>query len=78
MSNCNSSETLPPHVQACVECYRSNWNVVRYNHRSLSSSVSSRSNLSKTLEPSPKQEFEVDFQATPSEANSEIGNIKQS
>ncbi|CAH0558208.1 unnamed protein product [Brassicogethes aeneus] len=65
-------ETLPPHVQSCVECYKSNWKVVRYNHRTLSSSVSNRSNLSKTLEPSPKQEFEVDFQAAPSEATSEI------
>lgn len=68
-------ESLPPHVQACVECYKSGWKVVRYNHRSLSSSTSSRSNLSKTIQPSPKQEYEVDFQMAPSEASSELGKF---
>lgn len=67
------SEILLPHVQSCVECYKSNWKVIRYNHRSLSSSVSSRSNLSKTLSVTPKQEFEVDFQGLPSESSSELG-----
>ncbi|KAJ8985495.1 hypothetical protein NQ317_015034 [Molorchus minor] len=71
-------ENLPPHIRSCVECYKSNWKVVRYNHRSLSSSISSSSNLSKTIQPTPKQEFEVDFQATPSEANSEIDLTSQS
>lgn len=67
------SESLPPHVQACVECYKSFWRVVRYTHRSLSSSVSSRSNLAKAVPSSPKQEFEVDFQGVPSSASSELG-----
>lgn len=57
-------ETLPPHIQSCVECYTSDWKVVRYNHRVLSSSVSSRSFLNKKLQPSPKQEYEVDFQVS--------------
>lgn len=58
-------------MQACVECYTSNWKVVRYNHRNLSSSVSVRLNPSKSLQPSPKQEFEVDFQPSNFEPNSE-------
>lgn len=66
-------DILLPHVRACAECYKSHWKVVRYNHRSLSSSITSRSNISKTLLPTPKQEFEVDFQVAPSEANSELG-----
>lgn len=70
-------EVLFPHVQACVKCYKSNWKVVKYNHRSLSSSVSSRLNLSKTISiMTPKQEFEVDFQGLPSESSSELGNYK--
>jgi hypothetical protein len=64
-------ETLPPHVQSCVKCYTSNWKVVRYNHRNLSSSVASRTNLSKSLQPSPKQEFEIDFQPNNFETTSE-------
>lgn len=56
-----------------MECYKSFWKVTRYNHRYLSSSVSSRSNLSKTLSVTPKQEFEVDFQGLPSESSSELG-----
>ncbi|KAL1514145.1 hypothetical protein ABEB36_003452 [Hypothenemus hampei] len=55
-------ETLPPHIQSCVECYRSVWKVIRYTHRHLSSSNGSRLNLTKSIQPSPKQEFEVDFQ----------------
>lgn len=55
-----------------MECYKSVWKVVCYNHRQLSSSSSSRSNLGKSLQPSPKQEFEIDFQAA-SETNSELG-----
>ncbi|CAG9768957.1 unnamed protein product [Ceutorhynchus assimilis] len=69
-------ETLAPHVQACVECYKSVWKVIRYTHRQLSSSTTSRLNLSKTLPPSPKQEFEVDFQA-PSETTSELDLTSQ-
>ncbi|XP_056642383.1 dedicator of cytokinesis protein 7 [Diorhabda sublineata] len=65
-------DTLPPHVQTCVECYKSCWKIIRYNSRSYSSSVSSRSNLCKELPLTPKQEFEVDFQAPPSESSSEI------
>lgn len=68
-----SRETLLPHVQASVESYKSFWKIIRYNHRSLSSSVSSRSNLSKTLSVTLKQEFEVDFQGLPSESSSELG-----
>ncbi|KAG5883156.1 hypothetical protein JTB14_033407 [Gonioctena quinquepunctata] len=65
-------DSLPPHVQACVECYKAVWKVVRYNHRSLSSSVSSRSNLSKELPSTLKQEFEIDFQPLPSESGSDL------
>ncbi|CAG9827394.1 unnamed protein product [Diabrotica balteata] len=65
-------DTLPPHIQTCIECYKSFWKIVRYNNRSYSSSISSRSNLCKELPPTPKQEFEVDFQAPPSEASSEL------
>lgn len=64
-------------MQSCVECYKSYWKVIRYNHRSLSSSVSSRSNLSKTLSVTLKQEFEVDFQGLPSESSSELGKLKE-
>ncbi|CAG9858416.1 unnamed protein product [Phyllotreta striolata] len=64
-------EVLPPHVQTCIECYKACWKVVRYNNRGYSSSVSSRSNLCKELPPTPKQEFEVDFQVAPSDCNSE-------
>ncbi|KAJ8913567.1 hypothetical protein NQ315_017118 [Exocentrus adspersus] len=71
-------ELLLPHVRACVDCYKSHWKIVKYNHRSLSSSISSRSNLSKSLLPTPKQEFEVDFQAPPSESNSELDLTSQS
>ncbi|CAH1183209.1 unnamed protein product [Phaedon cochleariae] len=70
-------ETLPPHVQACVECYKSYWKIIRYNHRSLSSSISSKSNICKELHPSQKQEFEVDFQAPPSESSSELDLTSQ-
>ncbi|KAH1002867.1 hypothetical protein HUJ04_008902 [Dendroctonus ponderosae] len=69
-------DSLSPHVQACVDCYKSVWKVVRYNHRQLSGSSSSRSNLAKSLQPSPKQEFEVDFQVT-SETNSELDVASQ-
>lgn len=65
---------LLPHVQACVECYTSDWTVVKYQSRHLSSSFGPKINIPKPLNPSPKQEFEVDLQATPSECNSEIGN----
>ncbi|XP_066258807.1 dedicator of cytokinesis protein 7 [Euwallacea similis] len=64
-------ESLLPHIQSCVECYTSGWKVVRYTHRHLSSSSASRTNISKSLQPSPKQEFEVDFQVS-SEIDSEL------
>lgn len=51
------------------------WKVVQYTQRHLSSSTTSRANLSKTIQPSPKQEFEVDFQPS-SETNSDIGIFK--
>ncbi|XP_044752960.1 dedicator of cytokinesis protein 7 [Coccinella septempunctata] len=65
-------ETLPPHVQSCIECYTSDWKVVRYNHRALSSSVASKNTSCKTVQPSPKQEFEVDFQVQSVDTHSEI------
>ncbi|XP_076269946.1 dedicator of cytokinesis isoform X1 [Rhynchophorus ferrugineus] len=69
-------DSLPPHVQTCVGCYKSVWKVVHYTQRHLSSSTTSRANLSKTIQPSPKQEFEVDFQPS-SEANSDIDLASQ-
>nr|CAH7724340.1 unnamed protein product [Callosobruchus chinensis] len=63
---------LPPHVQSCVECYKSNWKVVRYNHRTFSSSVSSRFNLYKVIPSALKQEYEVDLQGVPIDTGSEL------
>ncbi|KAK9712392.1 C2 domain in Dock180 and Zizimin protein [Popillia japonica] len=65
-------DKLLPHVQACVECYTSDWKVVKFQSRHLSSSSGPRINIPKPLNPSPKQEFEIDLQATTSECNSEI------
>lgn len=47
--------------------------MVKYQYRSLSSSVGSRQNIPRTLYPSPRQEFEVDFQVAPSESTSDLG-----
>ncbi|KAK5645751.1 hypothetical protein RI129_004215 [Pyrocoelia pectoralis] len=65
-------DSLPPHIQACVRCYTSDWHIVRYQHRHLSSSVSNRQTIPKPLYPSPHQEFEVDFQHAPSESTSDL------
>lgn len=73
MSSFSYSELLSPHVQACVRCYTSNWKVVRYNYRYLSSSVGCKTIQAKLQTTSVKQEFEVDFQGAPSETNSELG-----
>lgn len=67
------SNSLLPHVQACVRCYTSNWKVIRYNYRYLSSSVSNKLLYSKVPQPSIRQEFEVDFQGVPSDSINELG-----
>lgn len=67
---------LSPHVQACVRCYTSNWKVVRYNYRYLSSSVGCKTLQAKLQSTVVKQEFEVDFQGVTSETNSELGKKK--
>lgn len=69
------SEMLPPHVQTCVRCYTADWKMVRYQFRALSSSTATKICVPRTLQSSPKQEFEIDFQGTPSEASSEIGKL---
>lgn len=66
-------DSLPPHVQSCVRCYTSAWKVVKYQNRSLSSSIGIRGQFSKSLQHSPHQEFEIDFQGLTSETASEIG-----
>lgn len=72
----NFRESLTPHVQTCIRCYTSDWHVVKYQHRLLSSSAGNRQSIPKPLYPSPRQEFEIDFQQqTPSESTSELGII---
>lgn len=66
-------ELLSSHVQACVRCYTSNWKVVRYNYRYLSSSVGCKAIQTKLQSTSVKQEFEVDFQGTITDNTSELG-----
>lgn len=46
---------------------------MRYQFRALSSSTGTKTIVPRTLQSSPKQEFEIDFQGPPSEATSEIG-----
>lgn len=48
---------------------------MRYNHRALSSSVSTKNNACKKVQPSPKQEFEVDFQVQSIDNHSEVGKF---
>ncbi|XP_017773052.1 PREDICTED: dedicator of cytokinesis protein 7 [Nicrophorus vespilloides] len=64
-------DNLSPHVQACVRCYTSDWQVIRYQHRNLSSSVGNRASIARPNQSSPRQEFETDFQGAPSETCSE-------
>ncbi|XP_060519679.1 dedicator of cytokinesis protein 7 isoform X2 [Cylas formicarius] len=68
--------SLLPHVQSCVRCYKNGWKVVRYSFRHLSSSTITKLTVPKSFQPSPNQEFEVDFHVSP-ESNSELDTCSQ-
>lgn len=74
---------LSLHVQDCVRSYTSDWIVIRYNYRHLSSSfhIRDRCESRQTLKSvTPHQEFEVDyeetvFMTTPDEEVFRVNNV---
>ncbi|KAF5303063.1 hypothetical protein FQR65_LT08392 [Abscondita terminalis] len=68
-------DSLPPHVQTGIRCYTSDWHMIRYQYRYLSSSSCSRQSILKPSYPSPRQEFEIDFQSQPSDCVSDLDAI---